>query len=257
MEEKEFEIQDSNSAKKLKALGVDMNDKIHSEEDEIKKGNLWDNIWYRYKWAIIIGSILLIIGIILTVQIAQKKDDDLKIVYAGPVYIADAETKNSLTSIFGVLAKDYNDDGELIINITSNVILNSEQITEPDEEGRKPNASQVGQNQQLLNTFMQQMQSGDFTIYLVDKGLYEESLKGVFVNLESTLGMDIDDSIMYDEYSVYLRDTEFGKYYKGLNKLPDDTLVLVIQKTVFANDEDYNNSINYLKDLLNFKAPNW
>lgn len=256
MEEKEFEIQDSNSAKKLKALGVDMNDKIHSEEDEIKKGNLWDNIWYRYKWAIIIGSILLIIGIILTVQIAQKKDDDLKIVYAGPVYIADAETKNSLTSIFGVLAKDYNDDGELIINITSNVILNSEQITEPDEEGRKPNASQVGQNQQLLNTFMQQMQSGDFTIYLVDKGLYEESLKGVFVNLESTLGMDIDDSIMYDEYSVYLRDTEFGKYYKGLNKLPDDTLVLVIQKTVFANDEDYNNSINYLKDLLNFKAPN-
>ncbi|MBR2024275.1 MAG: hypothetical protein IKA02_00530, partial [Clostridia bacterium] len=86
MEEKEFEIQDSNSAKKLKALGVDMNDKIHSEEDEIKKGNLWDNIWYRYKWAIIIGSILLIIGIILTVQIAQKKDDDLKIVYAGPVY---------------------------------------------------------------------------------------------------------------------------------------------------------------------------
>ena len=47
----DFEIQDSNSAKKLKALGVDMNEKIHSSEDEITKGNLWDNIWYRYKWA--------------------------------------------------------------------------------------------------------------------------------------------------------------------------------------------------------------
>ena len=39
-EEKDFEIQDSNATKKLKGLGLDMNEKIHSEEDEIKKGNL-------------------------------------------------------------------------------------------------------------------------------------------------------------------------------------------------------------------------
>lgn len=256
MEEKDFEIQDSNSAKKLKALGVDMNEKIHSEKDEIKKGSLWDNIWYRYKWAIIIGSILLIIAIVLVVQIATKKDDDIKIVYAGPTYIADESTRNNLISIFSTVAKDYNGDGELIINITSNVILNSLQITEEDEEGRKPNATQVGQNQQLLNTFKQQMQSGDFTIYLVDSKLYEESLKGVFVNLETVTGMDIDDSIMYDEYSLYLKDTEFASYYKGLDKLPDDTLVLVLQKTVFANDKDYENSIEFLKEMLSFKAQN-
>ena len=256
MEEKDFEIQDSNSAKKLKALGVDMSDKIHSEEDEIKKGNLFANIWYRYKWVIIIGSILLIIAIVLIAQIAQKKDDDVKIIYAGPTYIADTETKNSLVNIFGTVAKDYNNDGNLIINIASNVILNSEQITEEDEEGRKPNSAQIGQNESLINTFIQQMQSGDFTIYLVDKGLYEERLKGVFVNLETVTGMDIDDSIMYDEYSIYLKKTEFGKYYKGLNKLPDDTLVLVIQKTVFANETDYNNSIDFLKKMLSFKTPN-
>ena len=256
MEEKDFEIQDSNATKKMKALGIDMNEKIHSEEDEITKGNFWDNIWYRYKWVIIIGAILLVIAIVLIVQIASKKDDDLKITYAGPVYIADDETRNSLTSIFSVIAKDYNDDGELIININSNVILNSEQITEEDEEGRKPNASQVGQNQQLLNTFKQQMQSGDFTIYFLDKGLYEESLKGVFVNIEEITGMDIDDSIKYDDYSIYLKNTEFGKYYKGLNKLPNDTLVLVLQKTVFADKSDYNNSIEFLKEMLAFKAPN-
>ena len=255
MEEKDFEIQDSNATKKMKALGVDMNEKIHSKEDEITKGNFWDNIWYRYKWVIIISAILLVIATVLIVQIASKKDDDIKITYAGPVYIADDETRNSLTSIFSVIAKDYNDDGELIININSNVILNSEQITEEDEEGRKPNASQVGQNQALLNTYMQQMQSGDFTIYLLDRGLYEESLKGVFVNLEEVTGMDIDDSIKYDEYSIYLKDTEFGKYYKGLNKLPNDTLVLVLQKTVFADGDDYNNSIEFLKELLAFKAP--
>ena len=256
MEEKDFEIQDSNSAKKLKALGVDMSDKIHSEEDEIKKGNVVANIWYRYKWVIIIASILLVIAIVLIVQIAQKKGDDVKIVYAGPTYIADTETKNNLVNVFGTVAEDYNKDGDLVINLASNVILNSEQLTEEDEEGRKPNSAQIGQNQQLLNTFKQQMQSGDFTIYLVDKQLYEESLKGVFVNLETVTGMDIDDSIMYDEYSIYLKKTEFGKYYKGLNKLPDDTLVLVIQKTVFANETDYNNSIDYLKKLLSFKAQN-
>ena len=254
--ENDFEIQDSNSARKLKALGADMNEKIHSEEDEIKKGSLWGNIWYRYKWAIIIGGILLIIGIVLIVQVAMKKDDDVKIVYAGPNYIADDNTRNLLINIFSVIAKDYNDDGEVIINISSNVILNSVQITTPDEEGRKPNATQVGQNQQLLNTFKQQMQSGDFTIYLVDKGLYEESLKGVFVNIDEVLGMNIPDEIKYDDYSIYLKKTDFGSYYQGFTKLPDDTIILVLQKTVFANDEDYNNSIDFLKEMLSFKTPN-
>lgn len=256
MKDKDFEIQDSNSAKKLKALGVDMNEKIHSEEDEIKKGNLWDNIWYRYKWAIIIGGILLVIAVVLIVQIASKKDDDVKIAYAGPVYIADSETRVGLNSAFSAVAKDYSGDGEVVITIASNVILNSEQLTEEDEEGRKPDATQVGKNQELLNTFKQQMQSGDFTIYFVDRGLYEESLKGVFVNIEEVLDMDIPDEMKYDDYSIYLKNTEFGSYYKGLNKLPSDTLVLVLQKTVFANDKDYENSIDFLKELINFKAPN-
>ncbi len=255
MEEKDFEIQDSNSAKKLKALGVDMSDKIHSEEDEIKKGNLWDNIWYRYKWAIIIGGILLIIAVVLIAQTAGKKDDDLRLVYMGPSYIADNETRNSLYDIFSVLAEDYNNDGELVINIASNVLLNSEQITEEDEEGRKPNASQIAKNQELLNTVKQQMQIGDFTIYFIDKGLYEESLKGAFVNIEEITGIDIDENIKYDDYSFYLKKTEFGKYYKGLEKLPSDTLVLVLQKTVFANEDDYNNSIEFLKEMLSFKKP--
>lgn len=247
-----FEIQDSNSAKKLKALGVDMNEKIHSHEDEIKKGNFWDNIWYRYKWVIIIGSILLLIAVVLIVQIAMKKDDDIKIAYAGPVYIADAETRNNLANVFSVIAKDYNDDGELIINITSNVILNTKQLEEEDENGRKPNASQVGQNQSLLNTFKQQMQSGDFTIYFIDKGLYEESLKGVFENIEDVLGVDIPDGVKYDDYAVYLKKTAFGSYYKGLDKLPDDTLVLVLKKNIFTDSDDYLNSIDFLKKLMEF-----
>lgn len=255
MEEKDFEIQDSNSAKKLKALGVDMNDKIHSEEDEIKTGSLWGNIWYRYKWAIIIGGILLFIAIVLIVQIAMKKDDDIKIVYAGPTYIADAETMNSFNNVFSTIASDYNGDGEIIINITSNVILNSQQLTKEDENGKKPNAAQIGNNESLLNTFKQQMQSGDFTIYLIDKGLYEESLKGVFVNIDEALGIDVPEDIKYDEYSIYLKKTEFGSYYDALDKLPDDTLALVIQKTVFADDEEYNNSIDFLKKLICYQSP--
>ena len=123
------------------------------------------------------------------------------------------------------------------------------------EEGRKPNASQVGQNQQYLNTFIQQMQSGDFTIYFVDSKLYEESLKGVFVNIEEALSMDIPDEMKYDDYSIYLSKTEFGSYYKGLDTLPDDTIALVLQKTVFADEDDYNNSIEFLKNMINYKAP--
>ena len=45
MEEKQNSVNESNAAKRLRLLGENMDEKIHSEEDEIKKGNFWQNLW--------------------------------------------------------------------------------------------------------------------------------------------------------------------------------------------------------------------
>ena len=257
MEDKQqdFEIQESNATRKMKALGVDMDEKIHSKEDEITKGNLWDNIWYRYKWVIIVGSILLVIAIILIVQVAIKKEDDVKIAYAGPAYVANSTTREGLHSIFSTIAKDYNKDDNLIVNLNANVIYNSIQQAEKDEEEKGTNADQRYQNQQMLNTFSQQMMSGDFAIYFLDPVLYEENFNGLFRSIEDAVGLDIDDEIMYDKCSFYLKKTEFGKYFKGLDTLPDNTIVLILNKTAFAKDDEYNNSIDFVREMLLYKAP--
>ncbi len=251
----DFEIQESNAAKKMRLLGMDMNDKIHSEEDEITKGKLWSNIWYRYKWVIIIGGILLITAIILIVQLAMKKENDVKIGYAGPAYLAEAETRNSLQEILNTIAKDYNDDGEVMAGFYSSVILNSIQLTEKDENGKEMGADQKYQNQQMLSAFSQQMMSGDFTLYLLDPVLYEENFKGLFRDVEKVYGGEIPDSIKYDDYAVYLKKTEFGRYFKGFDKLPDNTILLVLEKTHFASDKEYEDSLDYFKQIIDFKVP--
>ena len=232
-----------------------VNEKIHSSEDEITKGNFWGNIWYRYKWTIIIGAVLVLTAIILIAQIAMKKEDDVKIAYAGPSYIASAETKITLQSIFALVSNDYSGDGEIIVNINSNVILNSAQLSEKNEDGKGLSAEQKYQNQQILNVFSQQMMSGDFAIYLLDPVLYEENFKGLFRNLDEAVGSMVDDEIKYDECSFYLKKTEFGKYFKGLEKLPDNTIALILNKTTFAKDDEYNNSIEFVKNLLLYKSP--
>lgn len=258
---KDFEIQESNAAKRMKGLGEDMNEKIHSKEDEITKGDFWGNLWYRYKWVIIIGSILLVIAVVLIVQIAMKKDDDIKIAYAGPEYLAFDSTKSSIESVFSVLATDYNNDGNLIINFNSNVILNSEQVAKKEvvneemTDGVAMGADQKYQNQLALNNFSTQMMSGDFAIYLIDPLLYKENFQGLFRNMSEALNMEIPEEIKYDDYAVYLKKTEFGKYYKGLDSVPDDTVVLLLNKTYLADEDEYANSIDFLKKLITFKAP--
>ena len=252
----EQELNESNAARRLRMMGESMDEKIHSEEEEIKKGNFWDNLWYRYKWVIIIGLFLLATMIFFIATCASTEKEDIQIVYVGPVQITDAATHAGLQNAFGQILKDYDGDDKKELQIISNVILNSNQYF--DEKGKPLPTDEIGRNESNLNTFNQQLMSGDLTFIMMDKGLYEESLKDIFVPLDELFadsGLVVPSEWRYDDCTVYLHKTEFGSYINGLSKLPKDTVVGVIVKTAFANDDEYANHVDFFKELILYKAP--
>ena len=250
------EMNESNAARRLRMLGEDMNDKIHSEEEEIKKGNFWSNLWYRYKWVIIIGAFLLITAICLISMCASVEHEDIQIVYVGPVSIVDSATHSSIENSFTPILKDYDEDGKKELQIISNVLLNKNQLV--DEEGNPLSLEEIGRNQSNINTFKQQLMSGDLTIILMDKGLYSEELKGYFTSLDEVTkdkNAVIPNEWKNDEFTIYLHKTELGGYVEGFDRLPKDTVVGVLLKTAFANDDEYSEHVDFFIELINYKAP--
>ena len=77
-----------------------------------------DNFWYHYKWVVIIVTFFLIIGIILTVQLVTRKNYDVYIMYLGDASIPDTKYQDIMDS-FEKIADDYNGDGEILLNFSS------------------------------------------------------------------------------------------------------------------------------------------
>ena len=246
MKKDEFE---SNEAMRQRMLGIENDEEIHGSEAEIKKGNFISNIWYRYKWAIIIISVFVLIFVIVGVQMAKKDKSDITVMYAGPKYVT-SDIYSSVTGSLTEIMKDYNGDGEKKILLSTVTYQTEEQrkesIKDHDVYGK---VMSDAANKEAFDTIINQMRSGQVAIYLIDPGLLN---KGPFMKVEDVLGYKPDESIMCGENGVYLKKTEFAKYMGGFDDLPDDTVICIMSKLVTTKDDLQENSIDLFKAILNF-----
>ena len=242
---------ESNSAKIIRMLGTDEKEDIHLESDKKVKGKRLDNFWYQHKWKVIIGAILLVALIFTILQIATRDKQDLKMVYAGPEYMMPDVPKMSET--FAYAYDDYNGDGEKIIGISTIMYQTDDYRDKLISQGKKQDLIPTSQNQDALAQFESQIMSGEVVVYLLDPELYEIRKLGT-LNLESTLGIQINNNIKYDENAVYFKKTEFAKYFKDtFEYLPDNTLLCMV-KTLGTDEELLNNSCNFVKRIIEFEV---
>ena len=248
MKKDEFE---SNEAMRQRMLGIENDEEIHGSEAEIKKGNFLSNIWYRYKWAIIIISAFVLIFVIVGVQMAKKDKSDITVMYAGPKYVT-SDIYSSVTGSLTEIMKDYNGDGEKKILFSTVTYQTEEQrkesVKDHDVYGK---VMSDAANKESLDLFMNQIMSGQVVIYLLDPFFYE-MYEGNFMKVEDLLGYKPNESIMCGENGVYLKKTEFAKYMGGFEDLPDDTVICIMSKLVTTKDDLQENSIDLFKAILNF-----
>ena len=254
---------ESNAAKRLRLLGGDTEDKIHSSEMAITKGNFFSNLWYQHKWAIIIGTVFVLIAVFFIVSVVTKPKYDMYVAYAGPLY-PDYETHYAMENAFFELAKDYDGNGEKLLNFAAITYQNDEQRKQTAEEMSSNYGAilQTSENYKALTTIQSQMLSGTVAIYLIDKALFmdyeAEMVKISDLGLEYTL----DESIFVTESGVYFKQTEFYKHMQktewgaSLKNIPDDTVLCILPRLVTIDEDLYQSSLALMKAVLEFGLEN-
>lgn len=251
---------ESNAARRIRLLGMDEGEKIHDESVSIKKGDFFSNFWYQHKWGFIIGVTFLFIAIFFIVSIASQPSYDMYIAYAGPLY-PDYDTHTAIEKAFSDMSKDYNGDGEKLLNFASITYQNDEQRKQTAEE-MKDNygiVQHTNENYKALTSIQSQMLSGTVAIYLMDEALYKQYEAGM-VKIADIIGDDTElgKEVFAGDSGVYFKRTDF--YYhlyatewgRALKNLPEDTVLCILPQLVTIDEDMYESSMSLIKSILEF-----
>lgn len=185
-----------------------------------------DNYWYHYRWITLIAAFFIVVGAVLIVQYASRDRFDASVIYAGPK-IQNAAALRDMEKAFESAAGDYDENGEVNIQITDYLIMTDEQAREIQKEADAEelilfyNAKELENNK---NEFTTQIFVGESLICLLDPEQYRVVAdEGGFCPLEDILGYLPDCAA--DEYSAVFSQTEFYKAHGVFTSLPEDTLI--------------------------------
>ncbi len=210
-----------------------------------------ENYWYHYKWHTIIGAFFLVLGIVLVVQLIDREKYDIMIVYSGDYMISSGTEDSVLLSDFPstleniskafeeLMEDDYNGDGK------KNAITHGEYLLSPKRQEELRQAAEdksIETNQQWSSGYDSGdhdsarenvsvlITTGEAIICLMDTYSYETfGDEGVFARLEDVLGYTPENAL--DDFGVYLKDTDFGRYFEdAFAPLPDDTVLCIRKK---------------------------
>ena len=236
-------------------------DKLQAEDIVIKGGiyEKLDNFWFYNKWKVlvVVGAIMLI-GI-MCVQMCGNTEDDLTLMYAGSSYLTTVPNYEEILDTFeSVMPEDFDGDGEKRAAFAALNIFSKEQI-----EARKA-AIAAGEdlpeynthiNSQEFTSFNRLMQTGEYSLCLLEEWLYDSVAKGVFCKLEDTLGAQPEYAI--DKYAVYFWDTEFAKANAEVfAAIPENTVLCLRMKNSITNKGSETNHARAKETfiaILNYK----
>lgn len=209
------------------------------ENDGYNKGKLsfakWiDNVWYHYKWTIILGGAIIAFLVVALVQLFRNEEPDVYIMHVGPMLISPAAAEDIDETVAG-MAYDCNDDGEVNVNvldITINKFSNEsgDVVVNYDE------------NNKGFMRFQTEIRAGDAIIYLLDEPYFEVCVEeGILAPLDTV----VDDAYMPEKvisgYGVKLSDL---KAYEldGLSNVPE-TAILCLRRAPEEDDISYGRTM--------------
>lgn len=230
----------------------------------MKKFLKWlDNFWYHYKWVTIVSVFIAAVIIIGVVQIADKEEADAKVVFFGAAILTGDQAHEIEVAFEQAMKGDYNGDGVKNLVLTSFAYYDDEQYNEKRDEALENDMAFLYDPSTRNDTITQLntlIATGDTLICLINPYIYDELAKrNAFETLDELLGYKPEYA--RDDYSVYLKDTDFGKYYTAFNVLPDDTILCmckISENTFFSNktasQKNYERHKEMFRDIFSFTS---
>ena len=181
---------------------MDPREPIQNPPDPAKNSGFFkwlDNVWYHYKWHILIGVFILFTVTVCIVQCAGRESYDTLFVYAGD-HILSGEEREALSRSLGeTLAQDYDKDGTKTVQlVTFSISSDGTQIAGSANDERD------------LNSYLL---TGECALLLVSPYVYETlNIAERAVPLSELFGEKLPAGAI-DESAVLLQDTAFYRQF--------------------------------------------
>lgn len=255
----ETETEESNAAKRIKALG-----EIEEEKnDEPITINKWANFWYHHKTKVIMITFFAFVIGVIVVQLVSQSNPDISIIYAGPDYIT-ANMNRDFCDMIESLIDDYNDDGKKYVQLNDMIYKTEGQIAEYEAEleaNGEDGKIDMAANAQTAERFTYEIFGGDASICILAEDQYQMVAEsGGFMRLDE-LFEEIPEGAI-DDCGVRFNETKLCKFYSAAQIFPEDS-VIAIRKistmSAFTGKKKAERVHEYSKDLfckiLNFEYP--
>lgn len=197
----------------------------------MERFRIWlDNYWYHYKWHTLIALVFIITFAIGIGQIVVEKNDyDVFALYAGPEYLHrephDAiveDMKKAANKVAG------NDGEEKDINLQMLIYLTDDQITaqkEAVEAKGEVFTFDFLENNNVFETFMKQLVSGENVIMFLDPYMYEVAEKNEAVyKIKDIMGRNVP-GMTASGMGINLYESGLVEKYPSFKALPEDCIV--------------------------------
>jgi hypothetical protein len=232
------------------------NEKLEQKDIAVEKGKFlkWlDNYWYHYKWPTIVVVFFIIVFAVCFIQSITHEEKDILITYGGPTSLTGDEKLAIETVLTDALPEGFGNNGtEGKAGFIPYIIYSKEQIKDAENKQLYVDTVFNGSEYSTLNS---QYKTGNGSIYLLDRWLYDELLDedGTTDRLKplaEVFGSTPDGAI--DDYAVRLGDTALYKNSPALRVLPADTIICLHEKIV--GQKDYEKEVDAFK-LIAQMAP--
>ena len=206
------------------------------------------NIWFFYKKQIIAGALILIIGVFLFVQCAARRNDDLLIYWAGPVYFS-SEAENKVGEAFeAVIPGEYAKS----VGLVTTVIGDNIHVGATEEE-KQQYAINYTKKQETLNDFKTRMRLPDTVICILSPACFEEAKSdtGTLRDLRELFPAH-PDALTGGGYALLLSQLPFYKSNSILSNFPEDSLLCLKSSSILRSDSDYERQVEAFKSIVLF-----
>ena len=205
-----------------------------------------DNVWYHYKWPIIIGAFALVILFVGTFQFATREQHDVFIYVAGETGLAAADA-DAFMHEMEVFSSDSSGDGKKIVDMKFDKFVMVEKAN-----GKK---ELYNPNEQLSATerFNLELASGECVVYILQKEFFNGNVD-YFASFEETLGYVPENAIKGK--GIKLSDLKAYKATMTLGYFPEDYVICLADKENRIDEDYYDGNVQFLKNLIEWNVLN-
>ena len=195
-----------------------------------------DNIWYHYKYVIIVVLAAIVVFSIALSQSHSQKEPDIFVYHISTSGLT-ASSKESFQKTMAIVSKDYNEDGVITVDLKEEVYIPSLQTVQAYGE------------MSVTESFNLELALGECMIYIMDKSFYMGN-KQYMKNLDEVIGYIPE--FAFDEKAILLSDFPGYKNLPGFHDFAPESYLCLREKRAGMNEDAYNAHIDCLKNLVEY-----